>query len=125
MLRFTLAIVLAVVPACHRDSAQDYVATVQHGLSVIPQCEQIEELLGEADHFITHYGFGKQPLVWNTEVHFNGGFSLTMQMDVFVDYSTNEVRPTDTATFMLLEYGDIEVSDGGVVSARGEVRSRR
>jgi len=105
---------LLLLASCQQASREDYVATVRHGLTVIPASTQIESLIGPADHFITHYGFGKQPLTWNTEVFFKGGYCLTMQVDVTVDYSKNQVVAVNsTPKFYLKEFKEIEVRSGG------------
>ncbi|MEX2214367.1 MAG: hypothetical protein WD768_09585 [Phycisphaeraceae bacterium] len=95
-----------------------YAATIQRGLVAIPAATQIENLLGNSDHFITHYGFGDQPLTWNTEVFFRGAYSLTMQVDVNVDYESNTLEVIENSMkFYLHEYGSIEDRGGGQIAS--------
>jgi hypothetical protein len=52
----------------------------------------METLFGDGDHFITHYGFDSNPKPWNTEVFFAGRYTLTLQVDVTIDYDRHLVK---------------------------------
>jgi len=92
----------------------DYIATVASARSALPVAVQIEELFGDADHFITHFGFDKKPKTWNTEVHFGGRYRLTMQVLVVVDYKKTTVTCVGEPKFWLKEISNVEYSpDGG------------
>jgi len=101
-----------------RPDMNCYIETVKHGLTVVQESNEIEAMLGDSDHFITHFGAGKQPLIWNTEVYFGGGYCLTMQVDVIADYDACKVdMMVGDMRFHLVEYGVIEERGGGQMSA--------
>lgn len=77
-------------PACSMDK-KGYIETVVSGIEQIPAARQMEKLIGDSDHFITHFGFGDQPLTWNTEVWFHPRYRLSMKTKVMVDYESNKV----------------------------------
>ena len=85
-----------------------YIQTVQSGIKTLPWPKQIEKLLGESDHFITHYGFDADPKEWNTEVFFGGRYRLTLQVDVEIDYKNHLIKTNVSAPkFYLFEAGAI------------------
>ncbi len=89
------------------------------GLKLIEPAKQMEELFGDSDHFITHYGMQDGPLTWNSEVHFGGRYSLTMQVKVQVDYEQNKViGETEAPRFFLREIEEVSLIDGGRHLAR-------
>lgn len=70
----------------------DYIATVRSAKDALPIAMQMEEFFPVADHFITEYAmFDSKPKTWNTEVFFGGRYTLTMQVDVYIDYKTNRI----------------------------------
>jgi hypothetical protein len=74
----------------------------------------MEEQFGTADHFITHFGSrGKTTNRWNTEVFFGGRYTLTMQVDVHVDYDKNQIEVVGEPVFYLVEAESIDVFDDG------------
>lgn len=95
----------------------DYIQIHESARTALPLAVQIEELFGDADHFITHFGFDRKPKVWNTEVYFGGRYSLTMQVDVAIDYSANTLKQVGTPTFYLVEYTEVETSPTGGLGA--------
>jgi len=90
-----------------------YKATVRSARDALPVAREMEEVFHEVDHFITHYGFGKQPLVWNTEAHFGGRYILTMQVPVNIDYGARTVKQSGSPKFYLVEVTKVDrLSDG-------------
>lgn len=87
----SLALILGVFISCG-DPMSDYVKTVQSGIAKLPWPKQIENLLGDADHFITHYGFSPGPKEWQTDVYFYGRYELTMVVNVDIDYGKHIVK---------------------------------
>jgi hypothetical protein len=92
----------------------DYVATVRSAKAVLPIAVEMEELFPVADHFITHYGFNDGPRVWNTEVFFGGRYTLTMQVDVEIDYSANKITKVGgEPKFSLTETRKVDILPDG------------
>ena len=90
---------------------------VKDGFTKIPQAGEIEDLLGEADHFISYSGSGEKQ-DWNTEVYFAGRYRLTMQVGVKVDRSLSKiVEVIGEPKFRLGETTRVEVDLGGSVRA--------
>lgn len=92
----------------YASSPNDYLATCKSAATRLPIAVEFEELFpGQTDHFITHYGFnrhgGDPTNTWNSEAYFAGRYSLTMQVEVVVDYENNTVTPAGEPTFYLLE----------------------
>ena len=113
-----VGIVMAIQYGCADMSDGGHREAVYSGLKVVPQAVQIESLFGtgSADHFISHFGksFGTGPKKWNTDVYFGGRYSLTMQADVEIDYSTNRiVKVIGEPIFILMEHEKIVSSTGG------------
>jgi hypothetical protein len=101
----------------------DYVATVRSARTAIPLALQMEELFPVADHFITHYGFGSSPRIWNTIIYFGGRFELSMQVDVEIDYAANRIKKiVGEPAFVLWEVKRLTLRDDGRTDAemRGE-----
>ncbi len=113
------AIWVALVGGCGGSGFEvgRYKNAVKDGFTKIPQAAEIEDLLGEADHFISYSGPGvKQD--WNTEVHFAGRYCLTMQVDVKVDSSFSKiVEVIGEPKFFLAEFTRVEVDADGRVGA--------
>jgi hypothetical protein len=63
----------------------------------------MEQLYGDGDHFITEYGFASGPRQWNTEVYFYRKYTLTLQVDVIIDYNSHTVRKTASAPIFYLD----------------------
>ncbi|MCA9110836.1 MAG: hypothetical protein KDA52_12860 [Planctomycetaceae bacterium] len=96
----------------------DYVATHESAAITIPTAVQIEELYGDADHFITEFGFDRKPKLWNTEVFFGGRYTLTMQVKVKVNYSANTIAMVDEPKFHLIGADTIRVYPDGRTGTR-------
>jgi hypothetical protein len=83
---------------------EDYRSAVKSGFEVIPQVKEMESMLGEADHFITHYGMKKGPLKWTSTVFFAGRYQLSMRVNVELNDSQHAVlRVVSEPKFYLLE----------------------
>lgn len=96
----------------------DYVQTVESAATNVPVALEMERLFGDADHFISHYGFDDEPKQWNTEVFFGNRYILTMQIMVAVDYSRNTVSQIGDPTFYLFECETITIEPEGTLHVR-------
>ncbi len=93
---------------------QRYQKAVRDGFTKIPEACEIEELLGQADHFISYQG---STPVWNTEVYFGGRYSLTMQVIVKVDKEFGKIlEVVGEPKFYLVETERV-VQQGAVFAA--------
>jgi hypothetical protein len=102
------------MPGCgRRNTVADYTQTVRSAATNVPVALEMERQFGDADHFITEYGFDDDPKQWNTEVFFGGRYILTMQVMVKVDYSMNSVTQLGEPTFYLFECETISVEPNG------------
>ncbi len=104
------------------STVEDYVPTCESAATRLPIAVEVEKLFpGKTDHFITHYGFnrygGDRTNTWNSEAYFYGRYSLTMQIEVVVDYKNNTVTPAGEPKFYLVEYSRVDDNGGGVYSA--------
>lgn len=108
-----------VLLSCQGVTGSDYNKVHLDGLSKIASATEIESLLGDSDHFITHFGFaGETSNLWNTEVYFGGRYSLTMQVNIVVDYKNGVVEKVlDEPKFYLFTYGRIEQRANGNMAA--------
>ena len=103
-----------------------YKKAVLSGLDMIPEARQIEELLGDADHFISYSGSRSVGNDWSTKVHFYGRYVLTMKVPVRMGYQFDEVLEVlDEPTFYLHEVRSIEFHGndkipGASFNARGQ-----
>jgi len=101
-----------------RDIAFDlerYKQAVKSGFPKIPQAKQIEQLLGESDHFISYHGSRSLGQEWNTEVFFADRYELAMQVEVKVDYWFSEVlEVVGEPKFYLAEITSVDYDNGGV-----------
>ncbi len=78
--------------------------TVLSAKKSLPIAVEMESRFGEADHFITHYGFPSQKTnTWNTEVFFGGRYVLTMQVKVAIDYGHRSFTQVEKPVFYLKE----------------------
>lgn len=121
---FAIASALAMGGCMPLPTMSDYKATVASARTALPVAVEIEKLFGDADHFITHYGFDSKPKTWNTEVHFGGRYVLTMQVTVNVDYKANAITPIDEPRFWLHEIRTVEKMPGGGYSTTYNGRSQ-
>lgn len=107
-----VALLLSVLAMSCRDinySEKGYKKAVRSGLKMIPEAKQIEELLGDSDHFISYSGSRSVGNNWNTEVYFYGRYVLTMQVPVRMGYEFDEVLEVlDEPKFYLVEVRSIE-----------------
>jgi hypothetical protein len=83
-------VVLALLGCARGGFIERYKMGVKSGFRKIPEAKQIEDLLGEADHFISYSG-PNVPQEWNTEVHFGGRYELTMQVVVETSFDFSRV----------------------------------
>jgi hypothetical protein len=106
--------------SCRPVDIKSYQATHKHGLTVIREAKEIEALLGDADHFITHFGFGSgKTNTWNSEVYFGGRYCLTMQVEIEIDYSNSRVTNiVGEPQFWLKVYESFSRVPNGNMSAR-------
>ena len=124
---FLVCVFALFASSCHSpsDRVKQYRAAVRSGFKKIPETLEIEELFGESDHFITHYGMEEGPLIWNTEVFFYGRYSLTMQVSVQLNGRYGEiVRVLDEPKFYFHEVGSINITERGLVGAKIAVDKR-
>jgi|ERR1041384_7378827 hypothetical protein len=113
------ALILLVLITISCDWLTAYKQTVRSGIATLPWPKQMEELYGEGDHFITHYGFDTKPKHWNTEVFFGGRYVLTIQVYVVIDYAKNAVvKTTAPAKFYVKEVAQVETLPDGRVSTK-------
>lgn len=86
-------------------SPNPYRRIVRDGFKKIPAALQIEEVFGEADHFIDYSGPRPQ---WNTGVRFDGRYELTMQVNLKVDRWNGKIVSVDgEPEFFLHEVNEI------------------
>lgn len=84
----------------------------------LPAAVQIEELFGDADHFITHYGMrSEKSNIWNTVTYFGGRYELTMQVRVRVDYDKKCIEVAGSPEFSLVEIRRVRKSTSGLIGA--------
>jgi|GEM_PF-2848817 len=98
--------------AIHRDAANK-----------IPAAVEIERRFPATDHFITHFNWPNQESnVWNTEAFFGGRYTLTMQLDVRIDYRKQTLTPVTAPRFFLV--GAYECSRDGASKSRADLQWR-
>jgi hypothetical protein len=116
---FSLALIIALVTSCGDFGGKGmdhYVETMQSGFKILPWPNQMEALYGEGDHFITHYGFSDGPKTWQTVVSFYDRYTLTMAVDVNIDYGAHKLTPfVGHPKFYLQEVKSVEIPAGGGV----------
>ena len=95
-----------------------YKGAVKDGFDKIPQSKEIEELLGDADHFISYSGNRSVGQDWNTKVYFAGRYCLTMQVEVKVDRRFSRItKVTGQPKFYLVETIRVDLNRNGTVGA--------
>ena len=123
-LLFALPMIALCISACSDIDfdLERYKGAVRDGFKKIPQSREIEELLGDADHFISYSGSRSIGQQWNTEVYFAGRYSLTMQVEVKVDRAFSKiVEVVGEPKFYLVEIAHVErLNDGRVGGGNGE-----
>ena len=111
------------LPSCGHPRSfnpKNYTQAVKSGFEKIPQALQIEQLFGEADHFISYSG-PYVPQDWNTEVFFYGRYTLTMQVEVKTNSAFSEITEVvGTPKFFLVEVKELTevLPDGTPLGAR-------
>lgn len=119
MIRFIAASILYLaLVACGKPSGADYQAIHKDGLKKIPYASDLEAEYDHVDHFITHFGFGKQPLTWNSEAFIHDRFTFTLQIPVTVDYARKEVTVAGDPKFFLHATDGIDILPDGRASTR-------
>jgi hypothetical protein len=99
---------------------ESYKNAVRSGFDLIPESVEMEQKLGECDHFIQ--GDGK---LWNSEVHFGGRYVLSMQVPIEVNLQFSRVnRVTGEPRFYFFEVERVFV-DGGNMGADFRGASQR
>lgn len=99
---------------CGSAQLGDYKKTVKSGIDTLPWPKEMEKLLGEGDHFITHYGFSPGPKTWNSEIYFGGRYVFTLQVDVDVDYKKRAINKAVTSPqFYLKEVDRVQINPSG------------
>ncbi|MFM8975862.1 MAG: hypothetical protein ACKOFN_09220, partial [Vulcanococcus sp.] len=73
---------------------------------------QMNAHYAEMDNFIVHFGFGKQPLEWQTVAFVDGRFELTYVQPVMVDYSKRIVTSAGDPKFYLHAAESVRMLDG-------------
>lgn len=102
--RLALLVVGIAVTGCGSGGYRDYDSTVRSARTTLPMAVELERQYGSADHFITHYGFRTQKTnTWNTEVFFGGRYTLTMKVEIEIDYGNNSFTRVGDPKFYLLE----------------------
>lgn len=113
----TVAFCMTVVFVSCKDihfTREGYIKAVRSGFKLIPEAQQIEEILGDSDHFISYNGSLELGNEWNTEVFFGGRYCLTMQVPVKMDRAFDRVLAVlGPAKFDLVEIERID--DDGLV----------
>jgi hypothetical protein len=108
-----LLLVVGTIASCGEGtSMSDYVETAQSGIKTLPWPKEMEQLFGDGDHFITHYGFSPGPKEWNSEVFFGGRYTLTLQVDVVIEGRT-VAKSISPPKFYLSEVEKVVVDNGG------------
>ena len=98
---------------------KNYTQAVKSGFKKIPEAMQVEQLFGEADHFISYSG-PYVPQEWNTEVFFYGRYELTMQVQVKTNSAFSEVTEVvGEPKFYLHEVKEIRGADAGEARYNG------
>jgi hypothetical protein len=63
----------------------------------------MEELFGDMDHFISHFGFSQETNNWHSEVYLYGRYRLQMTVKVKVDYKNKTVEQVGEPQFGIFE----------------------
>lgn len=111
--------ILAIASCSNRTNMTDYRAAHLSAKQSLPIAVQMEELFGDADHFISHFGFsGEKTNTWSTQVFFDGRYKLTMQVEIVIDYAKNTFVVSDDYKFYLIEVKQLTEHDGKVNGAK-------
>jgi hypothetical protein len=117
LLAIPLALLVAIIACTSGYIANlDERKAVKSGYSKIPQAKQIDELIGEADHFISGYKNTDPGLEWCTDVYFAGRYELGMRVDVEVNRSSEVTKVIGEPKFYLSEVARVDVGPGDGVS---------
>jgi hypothetical protein len=75
------------------DPWGDYKMVIESGRKKIPWVRNVEMYfpVENIDHFITHYGFDREPRTWQTVVYFQGRYRMQIVQDISIDYRKKEV----------------------------------
>jgi hypothetical protein len=116
-----ITVILAIAACSNRTNMTEYRAVHLSAKQSLPIAVQMEELFGDADHFITHFGFsGQKSNTWNTEVYFDGRYTLTMQVEILINYSKKALVVSGNPKFYLHEVIKIDhLPDGRIQSKYG------
>jgi hypothetical protein len=119
-LRLSAALLALLLAGCRPSGMEDYKQMVRSGLQTMPWPLEIEQVFGDADHFLTHWNFAiEDPLQWNTEVYFGGRFWLTMQVETEVDYwKRTVVRTVKPPKFYLFKVASVTPFPNGGVKGK-------
>jgi hypothetical protein len=91
----------------------NYKKAVKSGFKQIPEAMQLETLFGDADHFISYSG-SSLPRDWNSEVSFDGRYTLTMQVEVKTNDALSEITEVvDKPKFVLVEASKVILHSNG------------
>jgi hypothetical protein len=113
----TGVIIFALVGCVRGSFIERYKMGVKSGFKKIPEAKQIEDLLGEADHFISYSG-ANVPQEWNTEVFFGGRYVLTMQIVVETSFDFSKVtKVKGEPKFYLSEVAQVDRDPNGIWGA--------
>lgn len=85
----------------------------RNGIQKLEPSRLLNAHYGEVDNFIVHFGFGKQPLEWQTVAFIEGRFELTFVQPVIVDYRKRIVTPAGEPKFYLHAARTIRLVEGG------------
>lgn len=113
LLPMIYAVNILIIPGCSDIDFDKnrYREAVRDGFTKIPQACQVEELFGEADHFISYSGSRDVRQDWNTEVFFLERYSLTMQVEVKVNREFSRITSVvGEPMFYLTEFESIDGS---------------
>jgi hypothetical protein len=106
-----LSILAISVFICGPSFREKHIEAVRDGLGKLEPPRQMNRQYREVDHFITHYGFGDQPLQWQSKAYFEGRFSLACLVDVEVSYWRDTVTQVGEPRFILHALRSIDPSD--------------
>ena len=92
-------------PRMQRSSKMRHYESVHHeAADLLPSAVEMERKYIATDHFITHFGFEhERTTIWNTESFFGGRYTLTMQVEIVVDYAKETFTVVGPEKFFLNE----------------------
>lgn len=118
MQRFIYFVILcwaSLVVGCGRGPSwtrDDYIEIHRDGIAKLSAAQQMNTNYAAVDNFITHFGFGEQPLTWQTVAYIEGRFVLRYSQPVTVDYAKRKLTPSGDAAFCLHATESIRMLDG-------------